>query len=71
MTKYIIYAEDDYNPGEQVQVKKTKRENEAIDFIGDFKNLQRYGCMSIVRTADDGTRARWNGETAVWEPLEE
>ena len=70
MTKYMIYAEDENDPGKQIQIKKTKREYEALDFIGDFKNLQRYGCMAAIKTSDDGGRFRWNAETSIWEPVE-
>lgn len=71
MTKYIIYAEDENNPGKQTQIKKMKREYEAINFVGDFRNLQRYGCMSVLRITDDGARYRWDNEASVWETAEE
>ncbi len=70
MTKYIIYAEDDNHPGKQAQIRKTKREYEAIDFIGDVRNLQRYGCMSVVKTTDEGDKFTWNADTSVWEAAE-
>ena len=71
MTKYIVYAEDDNNPGKQIQIRKMKREYEAIDFVGDIRNLQRYGCMSIIQVTDDGEKYAWNNETSVWERMED
>ena len=62
MTKYLIYAEDEKKP-----VRKMKRDYEAIDFSEDVRNLQRYGCMSVVKVVADGGRYVWNSETSVWE----
>lgn len=71
MTKYIVYAEDDNNPGKQTQVKKMKREYEAIDFIDDIRNLQRYGCMTVVKVTDEGERFMWNVELSAWDRVED
>ena len=71
MTKYIIYADDIDHPGEQIQVKKLKREYEAIDFIGDAKNLSRYGCMTLVMDAGDDGRFEWNPGLGSWLRMEE
>ena len=62
MTKYLIYAEDEKKP-----VRKMKHAYEAIDFAEDVRNLQRYGCMSVVKVVDDEGRYTWNSETSVWE----
>lgn len=62
MIKYYIYGENNKKP-----IRKTKHENDAFLFITDFKNLQQYGCMTIVREDDDGIRQTWNSETMAWE----
>lgn len=67
MTKYIVYAEDDENPGKQAPIKKLKREYEAIEFVNDVRNLSRYGCMTLFKSLDNGEKLRWNTDTAVWE----
>lgn len=67
MTKYIIYAEDDKRPGKQVQIRKAKREYEALDFVTDMKNLAKYGCMTLVMDAD-GKEFVWDEETRSWRP---
>lgn len=67
MTKYIIYAEDDKRPGKQVQIRKAKREYEALDFVTDMKNLAKYGCMTLVMDAD-GKEFVWDEETRSWLP---
>lgn len=71
MTKYIVYAEDENSPGKLIQVKKMKREYEALNFVGDIRNLQKYGCMSMIMIDDDGKKHSWNNETSVWERVEE
>ena len=65
MVKYYIYGETDKKP-----IRKTKHENDAFLFTTDFKNLQQYGCMTIVREDDDGIRQVWNSETLAWENKE-
>lgn len=67
MTKYIIYAEDDKRPGKQVQIRKAKREYEALDFVTDMKNLAKYGCMTLVMDSD-GKEFVWDEETRSWRP---
>lgn len=65
MTKYFIYGEGDKKP-----IRKTKHENDAILFATDFKNLNQYGCMTIVREDDSGFRQTWNSELKAWESME-
>ena len=62
MIKYYIYGENTKKP-----IRKTKHENDAMLFATDFKNLQQYGCMTIVRECEDGSRQTWNSETKSWE----
>ena len=50
MTRYEIYADGDNRP-----VKKAKRENDAIAFVTDIRNLSRYGCLTLIKELDDGT----------------
>ena len=72
MTKYIIYAEDDERPGKQNVVKKIKNnEYEAINFIGDMKNLSRYGCLTLVKKADDDGEFVWDAQNSVWLKMED
>lgn len=61
MTRYFIYGEGDKKP-----IRKTKHENDALIFISDFKNLQQYGCMTVVREDDDGVRQTWNDDLKAW-----
>ena len=61
MTRYLIYGESSKKP-----IRKTKHENDAILFIGDFKNLQQYGCMTVVREDDEGNRQIWDAESKAW-----
>lgn len=66
MTRYLIYGESDRKP-----IRKTKHENDALLFASDFRNLQRHGCMTVIREDDDGNRQRWNSEISAWESSEE
>ena len=66
MVKYILYGEGNKKP-----IRKTKHENDAFLFASDFKNLQQYGCMTIVREDEDGNRQTWNDELKAWENMEE
>lgn len=66
MVKYILYGEGSKKP-----IRKTKHENDAFLFASDFKNLQQYGCMTIVREDEDGNRQTWNDELKAWESMEE
>lgn len=61
MTKYWIYGENDKKP-----IRKTKHESDAMLFVTDFKNLQQYGCMTIVREDEDGSRMMWDSEMHAW-----
>lgn len=61
MTKYYIYAENAKKP-----IRKMKRENEAIMFASDFKNLANYGCMSVIMEADNGSKYTWDHEAGSW-----
>lgn len=66
MEKYLIYGEGTKKP-----IRKTKHENDAFMFVSDFKNLQQYGCMTIVREDDSGNAQVWNNELKAWESMEE
>ena len=61
MIKYFIYGESDKKP-----IRKTKHENDAMLFATDFKNLNQYGCMMIVREDDDGVREIWDPDIKAW-----
>lgn len=65
MTKYYIYGENMGKP-----IRKTKHENDAMLFVSDFKNLQQYGCMSIVCEDDDGNRHQWDADSKAWVMVE-
>lgn len=66
MTKYLIYAD-----GEKKPIRKFKRENEAIMFASDFKNLADYGCMSVVMDTDSNGKFVWDHEAGCWETMED
>ena len=66
MTRYLIYGEGGKKP-----IRKTKHENDAMIFCSDFKNLQQYGCMTVVREDDDGARQIWDSELSAWVNTEE
>lgn len=66
MVKYYIYGEGTKKP-----IQRKKHETDAFVFVSDIKNLQRFGCMSIVREDDSGHRQRWNDDTDIWESEEE
>ena len=66
MTKYFIYGEGNKKP-----IRKTKHENDAFLFASDFKNLQQYGCMTIIREDDDGVSSTWNDDLKAWESTED
>ena len=74
MTKYIVYAIDEDHPvidGESYRpVKKFKRENEAMMFLEDVKNLSRYGCMIIIKETGDGASSVWKPDMMAWEKTE-
>ena len=70
MNKYMIFVEDEYEPGVQRQLKKVKREREAVDFISDPRNLKMFGCMQAVCESDKG-RQVYNPDTGEWELTEE
>jgi len=61
MIKYFIYGESNKKP-----IRKTKHENDAMLFATDFKNLNQYGCMTIVREDDDGVREIWDSDIKAW-----
>ena len=63
MTKYVIYADGDNRP-----VKKLKRENEAINFITDMRNLAAYGYLTLVRESDSEDDAVWDNLAGAWRP---
>ena len=66
MTKYLIYGEGNKKP-----VRKTKHENDAFLFVSDYKNLQQFGCMTIVREDEDDVRQVWNNDLKAWERIGE
>ena len=74
MTKYIVYAIDEDKPvidgAAYKPVKKFKREYDALGFIGDVKNLSRYGCMILAKDTDEDGSYTWNEETHIWEKME-
>lgn len=61
MIKYYIYGEGNKKP-----IRKTKHENDAMLFVSDFKNLQQYGCMTVVREDEEGNRQLWDNESKAW-----
>lgn len=66
MTKYLIYAD-----GVDKPIRKLKRENEAISFASDFRNLADYGVMTVVRDTDADGRYVWDHGAGSWEKIEE
>lgn len=64
MTRYFIYGENNKKP-----IRKTKHENDAFLFVSDFKNLQQYGCMTIVREEENDGRQVWNADLMAWEDV--
>lgn len=71
MTKYMVYADDEAHPGTMKLVKKKiKHEREAFDFIADVRNLQQYGCMTVIKDTDDQGSFFWNKDTNSWEHME-
>ena len=66
MCKYLIYGENMGKP-----IRKTKHENDAMLFVSDFKNLQQYGCMSIICEDDEGKRFQWNADSKAWVSMED
>lgn len=66
MTKYYIYGEGNKKP-----IRKTKHENDAMLFISDFKNLQQYGCMTIVREEENDGRQVWDPDMMAWINMED
>lgn len=65
MCRFYVYPESMGKP-----IYKTKHENEAMLFVSDFKNLQRYGCMSIIREDTEGSRCQWNADDKAWIAME-
>ena len=61
MTKYFIYGEGNKKP-----IRKTKHENDALMFASDFKNLQQYGCMTVVREEENDGRQTWDPDLMAW-----
>lgn len=67
MTKYIIYAEDDEHPGEKNVVKKIKsNEYEALTFVGDVKNLAKYGYLTLIKKTDEKGDFTWDAQAGSW-----
>lgn len=65
MTKYFIYGEGNKKP-----IRKTKHENDAFIFVSDFKNLQQYGCMTIVREDENDEKQIWDNDMRAWVNME-
>ena len=65
MTKYYIYGEGNKKP-----IRKTKHENDALMFASDFKNLQQYGCMTVVREEENDGRQTWDQDLMAWINME-
>ena len=66
MIKYYIYGE-----GQKKPIRKTKHENDALLFVNDFRNLQHYGCMTIICEDDDGFRRQMDSQGNISEvPVE-
>ena len=66
MIRYYVYGEGNKKP-----IRKTKHENDAMIFATEFRNLQQYGCMTVVREDDIGMRQTWNFKTNNWMNMEE
>ena len=66
MTKYYIYGENEKKP-----IRKTKHENDAMLFASDFKNLQQYGCMTIIREEENDGRQVWDTDAMAWINMED
>lgn len=66
MSKYLIYGEGLGKP-----IRKMKHEHDAMLFVSDFKNLQQYGCMSIVSEDEEGHRQQWDADSKAWITMEE
>ena len=62
MTKYMIFAQDEYEPDKKVALKKIKHEKEAVAFAEDITNLKKYGCMTVVKETNDGKFQYSEGE---------
>lgn len=62
MMKFYIYGESQRKP-----IRKTKHENDALLFVNDFKNLQQYGCMTIICEDEDGTRRQMDAQGNISE----
>ena len=72
MIKYIIYADDENHPGKQNVIKKIKNnEYEALSFVGDVRNLSKYGYFTLVKKTDDGVVYTWDAQGGVWTKPEE
>lgn len=61
MTKYVIYADGDNRP-----VKKFKRQNEAISFVSDVRNLATFGYLTLVKEQDDAEDCVWDNLACEW-----
>ena len=66
MTKYLIYGEGNKRP-----IRKTKHENDAFKFVSDVKNLQQYGCMTIIREEENDGRQTWDPDLMAWVAMED
>ena len=66
MTKYFIYGEGNKKP-----IRKTKHENDARMFASDVKNLQQYGCMTVVREEENDGRQTWDPDLMAWINMED
>ena len=64
--KYLVYGEGNRKP-----IRKTKHENDAFAFVSNIKNLQHYGCMTIVREEENDGRQMWDPDLMAWVRMEE
>lgn len=61
MIRYLIFGEGSKKP-----IQRKKHETDALLFVNDFKNLQQYGCMTLIREDDSGERQIWNNDAKAW-----
>lgn len=66
MTKYAVYTDGDNRP-----VKKFKRENEAIDYVNDVRNLSRFGYLTLVKETDTGEAYAWDNLAGGWRVMDD
>lgn len=60
--KFFVFSEND---GDEA-VKTLKRENEALEFVSNVKNLHTYGCMRLEMRDEKGAKFKWDDFTEEW-----